>query len=66
MSKRNRELIRGIVQVYISQAEYAVSYEDIRAEIAGDYPEADADVLDRAARAAANAVQAMFNEMEME
>lgn len=65
MSKRNRELIRGIVQVYISQAEYQINYQDVRDEIADDYPEADADVLDRAARAAANAVLAMFNEMEM-
>ena len=59
---RNNNLIRAIVQVYISQAEGRLNYQDIRDELAGDYPETNPEVLDRGARAAVAALDAMFNE----
>lgn len=59
---RNNNLIRAIVQVYISQAEGILNYQDIRDELTDDYPEAKPEVLDRGARVVVAALEAMFNE----
>ena len=63
LTTTNKNLIRAIVQVYISQAEGILNYQDIRDELTDDYPEADPKVLDRGANAAFAAVEAMFNEI---
>ena len=58
----NNNLIRAIVQVYISQAEGMLNYQDIRDELTDDYPETNPEVLDRGARVVVAALDAMFNE----
>ena len=62
ITTNNNNLIRAIVQVYISQAEGILNYQDIRDELTDDYPETKPEVLDRGARVVVAALDAMFSE----